>query len=191
MIDDPAGDRRGADEDEPGDRDVEPGEEGDAAGDDREHALAGPATDDLARLLDHPALLHDVRLELGVERRRPTCRTWAGRRPRCSPRPCRAELTQLLERVLLGGADRSARVERSPRLLDRVAASAVPTSMPTLLDSPSSPRSSRNEIRPRDARSSIAVVSARRDVPPSMTNAPDAAVRSGGGAGMRIEGSSR
>ena len=48
-------------------------------------------------------------------------------------------------------------------------------SMPTFFDSPSMPSSSRKAIWPRLARSSIAVVSARRDVPPSMTKAPEAA----------------
>ncbi len=37
----------------------------------------------------------------------------------------------------------------------------------------------------------MAVVSARRDVLPSMIIAPDAAVRSGGGAGISTDGSSR
>ena len=37
----------------------------------------------------------------------------------------------------------------------------------------------------------MAVVSARREVAPSMIIAPDAAVRSGGGAGIRTDGSSR
>ena len=66
------------------------------------------------------------------------------------------------------------------------------TWMPTFFEVPRiPPPSSWNEIRPRLARSSIAVVSARRDVPPSMTMAPDAAVRSAGGAGTWIDGSSR
>ena len=64
--------------------------------------------------------------------------------------------------------------------------------MPTFLDVPRiPPPSSWNVISPRLARSSIAVVRARREVRPSMTIAPDAAVRSAGGAGIRIDGSSR
>ena len=61
-------------------------------------------------------------------------------------------------------------------------------STPTFLLDSRPPGSSRKASRPRDARSSIAVVSARREVPPSMIIAPDAAVRSGGGAGMWIDG---
>jgi len=65
------------------------------------------------------------------------------------------------------------------------------TSIPTFLPMPSRPLSWWNEIRPRLARSSIAVVNARRDVPPSITTAPAAAVSSGGGAGISTDGSSR
>jgi hypothetical protein len=37
----------------------------------------------------------------------------------------------------------------------------------------------------------MAVVNARREVRPSITAAPDAAVRPGGGAGINTDGSSR
>ena len=46
-------------------------------------------------------------------------------------------------------------------------------------------------ISPRPARSTSAVVKARRVARPSMTTAAAAGVRPGGGAGMRIEASSR
>ena len=105
--------------------------------------------------------------------------------------PC-AERAQLAERDLLGRADRAARVQRALRLLDRRRrAVGRDVDADLLATAEQAAASSRNAIRPRDARSSIAVVSARRDVPPSMTIAPDAAVRSGGGAGIRIDGSSR
>ena len=50
------------------------------AADDRERATTGPARRRLARRLGEPAARDDVVLERLVERRRPTCRTWAGPR---------------------------------------------------------------------------------------------------------------
>ena len=77
---DSARDQRGPDRHQPGDRDVDAGDEGDHPGHDRQHALHGPAGNDLARLVDQPALLHDVRLELRVEQpdRRPELRQLVG-----------------------------------------------------------------------------------------------------------------
>ena len=49
------------------DRDVDPDDDGHDAADDREHAPAHPAGDDLARLLGEPAAIDDVGLERPVE----------------------------------------------------------------------------------------------------------------------------
>ena len=65
--------------------------------------------------------------------------------------------------------------------------SGVLMSMP-ILSLPKVCGSGRNASSSRLARSSIAVVRVWRDDWPSKTSAPAGAVRSGGGAGMRIEG---
>ena len=113
---------------------------------------------------------------LGFSTIQPRLTTWLSRLGR-SPTP-RAELGQVV------GLDEVLRTVPSARNSVRATASAGPigrralrarcasstaspaagsVSMPTLVDSPSRPLSSRNAIRPRDARSSIAVVKARRD----------------------------
>ena len=112
------------------------------------------------RLLDDPATLDHVVFQGGVE-----------------PRHARSELGQLvgLDEAFLPVAERpqvaKGVVLSRPDRLARVALAASSTgspvsgmvSTPTLWDIPSSPLSSRNVRRPPDARSSIAVVKARRD----------------------------
>ena len=134
-----------------------------------------PRDDDMA--FERRVEFGDVRPELGQVVRADDRVVLAGR-----------QLAELAERDRLGRTGRPAGVAGALGLERRVAA-AGSVSTPTLRLR--MPFSSRNATRPRLARSSIAVVSARRDVEPSMTIAPDAAVRSGGGAGMRIDGSSR
>ena len=78
---------------------------------------AGPARDDLARLLAEPAAVDDVLLERACRRRRRPTRTWAGRpgvmKPPSSPTP---SVRSFVQRDLLGRAGRASRVARALRL---------------------------------------------------------------------------
>ena len=162
----------------------------DDAADDREHAAAGPARDDLARLLAEPAAWPTTWPSSALSKSA-TCGPNLGRSSG-SMKPVVADRWRRRSSATSSAGPVGRRALRW-RCASVTASPGGGRDVDADLRAPSPrmPGSSRNAISPREARSSIAVVRARRDVPPSMTIAPEAAVRSGGGAGMRIDGSSR
>ena len=115
---DAAGDGRDPDQDEARDRDTEAGDQRRAASETGDHALGRPASDDRARLVDQPAALDGMCLELRVE----LPDGWTELRQLVAldeaVRALGAELAKLAQRVLLRRPDRSPCVERSASFLD-------------------------------------------------------------------------
>ena len=150
----------------PGDRDVEPDDQRDDASDDREDALAGPARDDLARLLDQPAAVDDVLLERLVEvgDGRPELGQVVGRDVVAVLAD--RQLAQLPSATPRPGRSAAARCARAapPRPRRRVGGLDVDADL--LATSRAGRRSSRNAIRPatrdRASRSSARAATCRR-----------------------------
>ena len=193
---DAARDRGRAEQRQARDRDVEPGDDARR----RRPTMASTPRpvqrgDDLARLLAEPAAVDDVVLERRVEVADLATRTWAG--PSGADEPPSSPVAERSRACVsasssAGPIGRRA-LRRALRLDLRVARVRARCRC-----RPSCRRVRAARPRPRGTRSGRA----RRGRaspwsapvatwPPSMTIAPDAAVRSGGGAGIRTDGSSR